>query len=215
MRVMYTTMAQVKDGQFEGAVGVAAEAAGLMRSHGAEVRFFLASAAGEQVNTTLFSIEYESPETMGESFDKMSEDPAVQALTMRLATPESPSMVTSQSMAMELPIRSPKAGQGSILEVHTSTIHPGRMEDFITQSSAVCDFVEANGAVNARVIQLTYAGMASGMTALTWEVENNRAHAALGAAWFSDEGLALQATTNGPNPPSTTLSSALYNAIPL
>jgi hypothetical protein len=79
----------------------------------------------------------------------------------------------------------------------------------------VCEFVEANGAVNARAIQLTYAGMASGLTALTWEVENMTAQAHLGSAWFSDAGLALQARVNGENPASATVSSALYNAIPL
>jgi hypothetical protein len=64
-------------------------------------------------------------------------------------------------------------------------------------------------------VQLTSAGMSSGMTAFTWELENMAAHARLGAAWFSDAGLALQARTNGSNPSSTSLSSALYNRIPL
>ncbi len=175
----------------------------------------MASAAGEQVNSTLFSIEFESPEALGEAFDKMNEDSDLQAFTMRVNGPKSPSVITSQSMAMELPVRSPKAGQGTVLEVHTGKVNPGRMEEFISQSIEVCDFVESHGAVNARVLQLTYAGLASGMTALTWEHENMAAHAAVGSAWFSDAGLALQAKANGPNPPSTPLSSALYTAIPV
>jgi len=87
---------------------------------------------------------------------------------------------------------------------------------FMTGVAAeVCEFLEANGALNARLLQLTYAGMASGMTALTWEVENMQAQANLGSAWFSDAGLALQARTNGANPASMPISSALYNRIPL
>jgi len=39
-------------------------------------------------------------------------------------------MITAQSMGMKMPIgRTPKAGRGSILEVHTSHINPGRAED--------------------------------------------------------------------------------------
>ena len=81
-------------------------------------------------------------------------------------------MITSQSMGMEMAIgRNPKAGHGRILEAHTSHVTPGRIEDVMADSKEACDFVEANGAVNARLLQLTYAGMASGLTVLTWEVE--------------------------------------------
>ena len=58
--------------------------------------------------------------------------------------------------------RTPKAGRGAILEVHTSHVNPGRLEDALTESAEVCAFVEDHGAVNARCIQLTDAGMASG-----------------------------------------------------
>lgn len=89
------------------------------------------------------------------------------------------------------------------------------MGEVIADAAEVCEFVQANGAVNARLWQLTYAGMASGMTAFTWEVENMQAQAHLGSAWFSDAGLALQAKTNVATPASTALSSAIYNRIPL
>jgi hypothetical protein len=125
-------------------------------------------------------------------------------------------VIISQSMGMEMPIgRTPKPGTGSILEVHTSQVKPGRMEETIAQSAEVCDFVEANGALNARLLRLTYAGPASGMTALTWELENWQAHARLGAAWFSEAGLALQARTMTADPASVPVSSALYNDVPL
>ena len=127
-----------------------------------------------------------------------------------------PTLITSQSMGIEMPLgRTPKAGRGSILEVHTSHINPGRFEDAIAESAEVCAFVEANGAVNARAIQLTYAGMASGMLALVWEHENMAAQARTAAAWSTDEGVALQMRGMGASPATTRVTSALYNEVPL
>ena len=65
MRAFYSTNGKVQGGQLEAAVGTAAEAAKLLGSHGGDIRFFLAGAAGEDVNGTLFSQEYESPEALG------------------------------------------------------------------------------------------------------------------------------------------------------
>ena len=123
---------------------------------------------------------------------------------------------SAASMGMEVPLgRTPKSGTGAILEVHTSAVSPGRMEEVISQAAEVCDFVEANGAVNARLLQLTNAGLGSGMTILTWELENMVAHARLGSAWFEKAGLALQAKSMTANPASVPVSGALWNEIPL
>ena len=178
MRVFHTTSGKVQGGQLEAAVGTAVEAAKLLSSYGGDIRFYVAGAAGEDVNGTLFTQEYESPEALAEAFDALADNAELQALLNRLNAPGSPTMITSQSMGMEVPIgRTPKAGRGSILEVHTSHINPGRTEDAIAEAVEVCDFVEANGAINARLLQLTYAGMASGLMAFTFEHENMRAHA--------------------------------------
>ena len=172
MRVFHSTNGKVQGGQLEAAVGTAAEAAKLLGAHGGEIRFFLTLAGGEDVNGTLFSQEYESPEALGAAFYLLGDDVELQAPLSRLSAPGSPTMITSQSMGMEMPLgRTPKAGR-SILEVHTSHINPGRAQDAVTEAAEVCAFVEDNGAVNARCIQLTYAGMASGLIALTWEHEN-------------------------------------------
>jgi hypothetical protein len=148
--------------------------------------------------------------------DALNEDTELQALLNRLNAPGSPIVITSQSMGMEMPIgRTPKAGRGSILEVHTLHVTPGRVEDAIAEAAEVCAFVEANGAVNARLIQLTYAGLASGLMALTCEHENMRAHARAGEAWFSDAGQALQMKSMGAAPATTRVMSGLYNEVPL
>lgn len=216
MRVGQVVTSRVKGGQVEAAVTAAVEIAGLVSRHGGDVHFHLTTVAGEDVNSTVFSIDYESPEALGAAFDAMADDAEIQAFTTRFNGPDSPSEVTSTSMTMELPLgRDPKPGQGGILEVHLGKPNPGRIADVLNEAAEVCEFVEANGAVNARLVQLTYAGMASGMTAFTWELENMAAHARLGDAWFSDAGLALQARTAGANPASISISSSLYTRIPV
>ena len=139
MRAFYSTNGKVQGGQLDAAVGTAAEAAKLLGWHGGDIRFFLAGAAGEDVNGTLFSQEYESPEALGAAFGPRSATNAeLQALLSRLSAPGSPTTLTSQSMGIEMPLgRTPKAGRGSILEVHTSRINPGRAEDVVTEAAEV------------------------------------------------------------------------------
>lgn len=104
MRVSQSVVAQVKNGQVEAAVATAVEAAQMVGRHGGDAHFFMVGAGGEQEISTLFTIEYHSPEALGAAFDAMADDAEVQALTIRLAGPGSPSMVTAVSMAMELPL---------------------------------------------------------------------------------------------------------------
>jgi len=37
-------------------------------------------------------------------------------------------------------------------------IVPGRIAEVISQAAEICEFVESNGADNARLVQLSYAG---------------------------------------------------------
>jgi hypothetical protein len=216
MRVFHSTSGKVQNGQLEEAITAAGEAAKLLSPHGGEIRFFLAGAAGEEVNGTVFSQEYESPEALGAAFDALADDAEVTALMARLSAPGSPTVITSQAMGMEVPIGWTSAGgRGRILEVHTSQITPGRSADALAEAAEVCGFLEKNGARNARLVQLTYAGMASGLTALTFEHEDMRAQARAAEAWLSDEGVALQAKTMSATPSTTRVSSALYNEVPL
>jgi len=216
MQAFHSTNGKVKEGQVEAAVASAVEAAKLLGPHGGDTRFYLTLAGGEDVNGTLFSQEYESPEALSAAIDAMADNAELQALVARLNGPGSPVVITSQSMGIDIPLgRTPKAGRGSILEVHTSHINPGRFEDAIAESAEVCAFVEENGAVNARCIQLTYAGMASGMLALVWEHENMAAQARTAAAWSTDAGIALQMRSMGASPSTTRVTSALYNEVPL
>jgi hypothetical protein len=216
VRVSRAVTGQIKVGQMEAAVATAAEAASLVGRHGGEVRFFIASASGDQVNQTLFSTQYASPVAMGAAFDAMHNDPELQAFGLRMQGILSPTVVMSTTMAIELPTgHEPKPGRGSILEVHASKPRPGRMQEFLAQGKEICEFVEAHGAVNAQVVQLTFAGTQSGITACGWEVENWTAHAHLGQAWFSDAGVDLQARAVARDAPAVALSSTLLNEVRL
>lgn len=110
---------------------------------------------------------------MGRAHDKMNADPDLAALVGRAKASDSPSVLGADTIGMDLPLgREPKPGRGSIIEVHTCAPIPGRMAQALEEAAEVCEFVEANGAVNARLIQLTYAGPASGLVGYTWEHEN-------------------------------------------
>lgn len=213
MKAFFSTTARVLEGQLDAAIASSADAAKVVGRHGGEVRFFMAIAAGEQVDSTLFSVEYDSPEAMAQAFDAMNTDPEIH----RLRTEARGTTQTSASMAIELPTaHTPTPGRGSIVEAHASQVKPGRMEEFLGDAADVCAFVEANGALNARLLQLTYAGMSSGLTTMIWEHENMAAQARVGAAWFTEAGLALQAKSRyAAEPSSVTGASMLYNEIPL
>ena len=95
-------------------------------------------------------------------------------------------------------------------------MHPGRLEEFLTDAVEVCEFAEANGAVNARVIELTYAGLASGMVAFCWELERHeRARQDVGGLVHRRRNRVLQAKGTCADATSTMISSALYRDIPL
>lgn len=121
-----------------------------------------------------------------------------------LGDPTPPSLRTGE--------RAGRTAHGTILETHVNQIHRGRNADFVANSIEVCDFVEAHGATNASVLQLTYAGAATGLGTVTWELEDMRAQATLANAWISTDGVALQAKVNE-SPASTLVSSAMYRSI--
>ena len=212
MKAFFSTTGKVEAGQLDAAIAGAADAAKVVGRHGGEVRFFMALAAGEQVDSTVFSVEYESPEALAAAFDAMNTDPELH----RLRTQVAGSSQTTATMGIELPTgHNPTGGRGSILEMHLNQVKPGRMEEFLADAAEAGAFAEANGARNARVLQLTYAGMSSGLTAMLWEHENMAAHARMAAGWFTEAGLALQAKSRGAEGPGVLVGSMLYNEIPL
>ena len=212
MKAFFSTTGKVHPGQLDAAIASSADGAKVVGSHGGDVRFYLEIASGEQAETTLFSVEYESPEDMARAMDEMNTDPELH----RLRTTAAGSTLVSTTMGIELPTgHTSKGGRGNILEVHLSTVTPGRMEQFVSETADVSAFVEANGALNARALQLTYAGMSSGLVCMLWEHTDMAAQAKVGAAWFTKPGLAIQEKGLGANAASTRAGSMLYHEIPL
>ena len=198
MRAFYSTTARVLDGQLEASLASAAAAKKVVGRHGGDVRLFVSVAAGEQADSTLFSVEYEDAEALGRAFDAMNTDPDLHAVRSSGA---GLSTTTSTAIAYELAIGfTSNRGRGSVLEIHSFQVKPGRMEEFLATSADKCAFVEANGALNATALQLAYAGMATGMASLVWQHESLTAHARSAAAWNSDAGIAIQ-TKTGPLAP--------------
>ena len=178
----HSTNGKVQGGQLDAAVATASEAAKLLGTQGGEIRFFLTLAAGEDVNGTLFSQEYESPEALGAAFDALGDDAELQALLARLSAPGSP---TVHHVAVHGHRDAPRANPESRSRQHPRSPHQPhqpwtspRMRSLKRRRSAPSS--RTTSAVNARCIQLTYAGMASGMVALIWEHENMAAQARAG-----------------------------------
>jgi hypothetical protein len=215
MRAFYSTTARVHEGQLEASIATAAAGKKVVGRHGGDVRLFVAVAAGEQAESTLFAVEYEDAEALGRAFDAMNTDPD---LNVTRASGAGLSTVTSASIGYELPIAfTSNRGRGSVLEIHSFHVKPGRMEEFLATAAETCAFVEANGGLNALVLQLAYAGMATGLVSLVWQHENLAAHARMSAAWNSDAGIAISKQT-GPlaaDPPIVAAGSMLFSEVPL
>ena len=213
MRTYFTTMSRVGNGQLDTAIATAADAAKVVGAHGGEVRLYYALAAGEAVDTTAFTVVYDSLEDMAAAFDELNRDPEVHRLrTLSSAGGTQVSVSTS----IEVPTsHTPGGGRGNILEVHALPGVPGRLEHAVADAGDILAFVERNGAINARLIQLVYSGSTSGQMAMLWEHENMASSARVGAAWFEAEGLTLQARGTGAHAPTTRVGSYLYNEIPL
>lgn len=144
-------------------------------------------------------------------------DSEMQSVLGRLRAPDSPVTIETQTLAVELPLgRTPRSGRGSIVEAHISRITPGRVEAGLELGRRVCDFVEANGAVNARSFQLAYAGSGSGLVLSSWEFDSMQAWGKLADAFGNDpEGQAIALASAGADSSATLVFSGVYNEIPL
>lgn len=215
MRAFYSTTARVHDGQLEKSIASSAAAKKVVGRHGGDVRLFVSVAAGEQADSTLFSVEYDDAEAMGRAFDAMNADPDLNKIRGSVA---GLSTITSTAMGYELPTGyTSKGGRGTVLEIHNFQVKPGRMEEFLATAAESCAFIEANGGLNATVLQLAYAGLATGLACLAWQHENMEAHARTAAAWSTDAGMAIQAKT-GPfaaDPAIVASGSMLLTEVPL
>jgi hypothetical protein len=218
MTIVNSVNGQVKPGRFEDHLAMGAEVVKLMDLMGARhPRLAMAIATGEPGGAFTFSTEYDNAEAWGEFSDRIAVDIEFQAFMARVRDANAPSTVSTPTVCYEIPLRDNNPARGNVIEVHVTRPVPGRFEKGLEEATCVLELVEDRGATNARVFQLGYAGMGSGMTMMTWEFENMRAHGRLADLWSTDPELAEIAVSSrfGAEASASPVWDGLYQVVPL
>ena len=218
MAVLNTTVTRAKPGRGNDAVAMAVEAAKLIERHGVpSSRLLGAISAGEASFTHVFTTEFENNEAYGAYMDETDGDAEFQSLLDRVLADDSPVTIEQQSLAVEIPLdRESRRGHGSFVEAYVSRALPGRFDAALDLARHAFDFVEGQGGMNARLLQLTLAGSMTDALVATWEFESLRALGRAGDAYARDPaGLEIMAMLTGSSSPVTMISSGLYAEIPM
>jgi hypothetical protein len=184
--VLDSVIGRVKPGRMEDHLAMGVEVVKLFDRLGAKnPRLAMAVASGEPAGTFTFSTEYPTAEAWGEVADTINADAEFQAFIARVSSPEAPSDILQFTTATEIPLRENNPMLGNVLEVHVTRPLPGRFEDGLAQAARVCELVEGHGATNARLWQMGFAGLGSGLQLLSWECADMKTLGRLGDAWAS------------------------------
>ena len=216
-RVLDSVVGRVKPGRMDDHLGTAIEVVKLFERLGAESpRLAMAIATGEPAGTFTFSTEYPNAEAWGEVGDTINNDAEFQAFITRVSSPDAPSEILQFSTATEIPLRENNPARGNIIEVHVTRPVPGKFEEGLAQATRVCELVEAHGATNARLFQLGFAGLGSGLQMLSWECENLKTQGRLADAWGTDAAMAEIAVQArfGNAITATPVFDGLYQVVP-
>jgi hypothetical protein len=216
--IQQSIISRVQPGRFDDFLSLNGEAVKLHERLGVPgARVFLAGAAGESAGTVIFATEHPSMEAYAVYAEAVAADGEMQALLARLRSKDSPVVIEQQTLAAEIPLsRTPKPTRGTVVEVHASRATPGRLEDVMAMGRRVCDFVEANGATNARSFQLTHAGLGTGTLLTSWEFSSLRAWGKATDAWETEaEGQSIAIESAGAGSPVAHVFSAVYSEIPI
>ena len=183
-RVLDSVVGRVKPGRMEDHLAMGVEVVKLMDRLGAQnPRLAMAIASGEPAGTFTFSTEYESGEAWGEISDAINADAEFQAFIQRVSAPEAPSDILQFTTATEIALRENNATLGTVIEVHVTRPIPGKFEEGLAQATRVCELVEQNGATNARLWNMGYAGLGSGLQMMSWETADLKTQGRLQDAW--------------------------------
>ncbi|HZU80282.1 MAG TPA: hypothetical protein VE991_10245 [Acidimicrobiales bacterium] len=218
MAVIHSTIFRVKPGRLEDMLSMTLESLKVHERLDVRTgRLMTAAVAGEASGVFAFSTEFTDVEAYATFADEAARDHEMQTLFARAQAADSPVVLEQQSLATEIPLgRTPRTGRGTVLEIHVTRPTPGRFDETLAMAGRVAELVERHGARNARVFQLGYAGICSGMLMSSWECDSVRAWAKVSAAWQTDpEGQAIAATLTAASPTSTLVFSGLYNEVPV
>ena len=215
--VLDSVIGRVKSGRMDDHLGMAIEVIKLFERLGADCpRLAMAVATGEPAGTFTFSTEYPNAEAWGEVGDTINNDAEFQAFVTRVSSPNAPSEILQFTTATEVPLRENTPARGNVIEVHVTRPVPGKFEEGLVQATRVCELVEAHGATNARLFQLGFAGLGSGLQMLSWECENLKTQGRVADAWGTDPDMAeiaMQARF-GNAVTATPVFDGLYQVVP-
>jgi hypothetical protein len=217
-RVLDSVLGRVKPGRMEDHLAMGVEVVKLFDRLGAKhPRLAMAVASGEPAGTFTFSTEYESGEAWGEVSDTINADAEFQAFIQRVSAPEAPSDILQFTTANEIPLRENNPTLGNIIEVHVTRPLPGKFEAGLVQATRVCELVEQHGATNARMWQMGYAGLGSGLSMLAWETPDLKTHGRLQDLWGSDPEMADIAMKSrfGAEITAAPVFDGLYQVVPI
>ena len=217
-RVLDSVIGRVKPGRMEDHLGMAVEVVKLMERLGADSpRLAMAVATGEPAGTFTFSTEYPDASRWGEIGDEINNDAEFQAFIQRVSAPEAPSEILQFSTASEIPLRENNPTRGNVIEVHVTRPIPGKFEKGLAEAARVCELVEQNGATNARLWQMGYAGLGSGLQMMSWETADMKTQGRLQDAWErvpEMAEIAVQARF-GADITATPVFDGLYQVVPI
>lgn len=217
-RVLDSVVGRVKPGRMEDHLAMGVEVVKLMDRLGAQnPRLAMAVATGEPAGTFTFSTEYASGEAWGEISDAINADAEFQAFIQRVSAPEAPSDILQFTTATEVALRENNPTLGNVIEVHVTRPVPGKFEEGLAQAARVCELVEQNGATNARLWQLGYAGLGSGVQMMSWETADMKTQGRLQDAWErvpEMAEIAVQARF-GAQITATPVFDGLYQVVPI
>ncbi|MBV8304259.1 MAG: hypothetical protein JOZ04_08615 [Acidimicrobiia bacterium] len=197
---------------------MAVEVTKLMERLGARnPRLAMAVSSGEPAGTFTFSTEHENGEAWGEFGDAINADAEFQAFIMRVSAPEAPSEILQFTSATEIPLREANPTFGNVISVHVTRPIPGKFEQGLEAATKACELLERAGATNARLWQMGYAGMGSGMQMLSYECADMKTLGRLGDRWSDDPEMAEFAMRSrfGDAVTNTPVFDGLYQVVPI
>lgn len=217
MSVVLSASGVVKPGRYPEFVAQSAEASKMyQRLGGKPARLMSAGMAGEAFGTWTFNVEYDDLDAFGEAMDRQQGDGEAEAFLLRLQEPSNPSTVTSVAVASEISLRESKGGRGPVMAIYVTKVHPGGLERALELGTRTNAFVEAHGAVNARLFNLIGAGSSAGLYTTTWEFDTVAGYTkAMSAFTAEPEGLSIVAAAAADDAPNALVFEGVYTEIPI
>jgi hypothetical protein len=217
MSVLMSSLGRVKPGRYVDFLAQSAQASKLYQNLGTRPpRLFSAGLAGEAFGTWTFSVEFDDLDSFAVVSDRFLADPEAQAFMLQLQEESNPSTLEQVNVCVEVPVREPKGGRGSIIALYASKVHPGALERGLDLGVKACEFAEAQGALDARIYNLVGSGSGTGTTVTMFEFENMRAYARMMEAFTTEPaGQAIATAAAAGDAPSTGIFEAVYNEIPI